>query len=416
MNDPYEVIPKDLADPVVRPPGSKSITNRAMIAAALAPGRSTLSSPLRSTDTEAMIGCLDAMGVRITTSEHTFEIHSTGYLAGGGALDARDSGTTARFITAAATLADGRAVVDGTERMRHRPIGGLVDALTVLGANLEASGGYPPVRIAGGGLQGGTVGVDTSQSSQFASAVMLCAPCAAQPVVLELGSGVVSRPYLDTTIEVMQAFGAHVGWESSETIRVESTGYRPTEFLVEADASAAVYPWAAAAVTGSTVTVTGIDPWSTQADVGVLGVFELMGCIVQRSVSGISVTGPRGLAGASVDMNRCPDAVLAVAVVAAFAASPTEIHNVGTLRIKESDRLHALETELTKLGAAVTTGPDWIHIHPGPTRPAVIATYDDHRMAMSFAIAGLRQRGVAIGDPGCVTKTWPEFFDMLESL
>ena len=416
MTETYEVAPKMIGSATVRPPGSKSITNRALVAAALAPGLSTITAPLHSGDTEAMVDCLRTMGVRINSSEDAFVVRSTGRVVGGGQVDVRASGTTARFLTAVATLADGPGVIDGTARMRQRPMGPLIAALNALGADVKSTDGFPPVRVGGGGLQGGETRIESSESSQFASAVMLVAPNARLPVVLELGGDVVSRPYLDTTTEVMAAFGADVTWLSEASIRIESSGYRPAQFLVEADASAAIYPWAAAAVTGSTVTVVGIDPSSTQADMLALDVLEKMGCEVDSTAEGISVTGPARLTGVSVDMGDSPDASLTVAVVAAFARSATKIRNVASLRIKETDRIRALETELTKLGADVTSGPDWIRIEPRDTRPARIATYDDHRMAMSFSIAGLRQGGVVIEDPQCVAKTWPGFFNMLESL
>ena len=416
MTDVYEVVARSIGPATVRPPGSKSITNRALIAASLSPGRSTIKAALLSDDTEAMVGCLSAMGVDVRVEGTTIHVRSTGYLTAGGPMDARASGTTARFITAAATLAAGPSVVDGSERMRQRPIGHLIDGLVALGAGASATDGFPPVNIDGGGMLGGRAAIDASASSQFVSAIMLAAPRASQPVILELGNTVVSRPYLTTTIEVMEAFGAHAAWSDESTIRVESTGYRPADFLVEADASAAVYPWSAAAITGSLVTVAGIDPSSTQSDMEVLRVLELMGCDVTWNPAGIEVRGPSQLRGVHVDMNACPDGSVAVAVLAAFASSPSELYNIANLRIKETDRLGALEVELTKLGATVTTGPDWIRIEPNGTNPAQIATYDDHRIAMAFAVAGLVQPGVVIEDPACVAKTWPTFFEMLESL
>jgi len=217
-------------------------------------------------------------------------------------------------------------------------------------------------------------------------------------------------------MEVMRDFGAHVDWKDTHVIRVEATGYRPTHLLVEADASAAVYPWAMAAVTGGAVTVAGIDPASTQADMRALDLLQAMGCEVGWTPEGIRVAGPSALDGVDADMNDAPDAVLGLAVVAAFAESPSRFSNIANLRIKETDRLAALETELTKLGADVEIGPDWISITPGSVGPATIATYDDHRMAMAFAVAGLRQPGIVIQDPDCVAKTWPGFFEMVESL
>ncbi len=414
----YRVTPRQVRDCTVRPPGSKSITNRALITAALAAGESQLIDPLRSDDTEAMLGCLSALGVRVRNSRDKMVVSSSGTLRGGSRLDARASGTTARFITAAATLADGESVVDGVPRMRERPIGPLVAALRGLGARISAAGGdsYPPVRVGGGGLRGGRIVVDGTVSSQFASAVMLSAPKAKSSVTLELDPDLVSKPYLTTTLEVMAAFGAVAGWAEPDVVTVEPTGYEPRVFPVEADASAAVYPWAAAAVSGATVTVVGLDPTSTQADMGALDILRRMGCRVSKSSSGVAVTGPPGLKGVAANLNHCPDAALGLAVVAAFASSESRFTDIANLRLKETDRLAALESELRRLGVETETGGDWIRIQPGPLRPARIRTYDDHRMAMSFAIAGLVQPGITIEDPGCVTKTWPTFFRMLEEL
>lgn len=414
----YEVRPRRIRDAVVRPPGSKSITNRALAAAALAEGESLIAGALRSDDTEAMAGCLRRMGVHIEDApEGGLRVRSTGRLRGGGRLDARASGTTARFITAAACLADGPVVIDGAPRMRERPIGELVDALRSLGAGVDAARGgrYPPVRTAGGGLAGGRAAVDGSRSSQFISAVLLSAPRAGRTVTLDLGGDLASRPYLDTTLEVMAAFGAGAQWLDRRTIEAAAGGYRPASFTVEADASAAVYPWTAAAVTGASVTVTGIDPASTQADMAALGVLERMGCGVRAGAGGITVDGAP-LGGVEADLRDCPDASLGLAVAAAFASGPSRFTGLANLRIKETDRLAALENELNRMGARASAGGDWIAVRPGPLRPARIRTYDDHRMAMSFAVAGLVQPGILIEDPGCTAKTWPGFFGMLESL
>ena len=414
----YEVRPRTVADRTVRPPGSKSITNRALIAAALAAGESRLANPLRSDDTAAMIGCLRNLGVHVSETGDGLVVRSDGVLRGGGRLDARASGTTARFITAAAALAGGPSVIDGTARMRERPIGPLVAALRGLGVEIDADrdGSYPPVRTSGGGIRGGRMTIDGTVSSQFISAVLLSSPRAARTVTIRLSEGTVSRPYLTTTLEVMASFGADARWIDPDTITVAPTGYRPTSFEVEADASAAVYPWAAAAVTGATITVASIHPRSTQADMAALGVLEGMGSVVTTPGRGIAVTGPPRLEGVDADLNHCPDAALGLAVVATFARSSTRFTNIANLRVKETDRLAALEAELTRLGARVETGADWIEIHPGPPRPARIRTYDDHRMAMSFAIAGLVRPGIVIEDPDCVAKTWPGFFEMLECL
>lgn len=408
--------PKQIRNSTVRPPGSKSITNRALVTAGLAAGESRIADPLRSDDTDAMAECLRTMGVEVIAEARDFLVRSTGRLRGG-RLDARASGTTARFITAAAVLAEGPGVVDGTPRMRERPIGPLVAALRSLGGSVEAvRGEFPPVQVGGGGLAGGRIRIDGSRSSQFISAVLLSAPQARSRVTLDLGDIVVSRPYLDTTLEVMSAFGAEARRLDSATITVAPTGYRATGYAVEADASAAVYPWAAAAITGAAVTVVGINPASTQADIGALGIFKRMGCRVESDSHGITVAGPQSLRGVVADLNHCPDASLGLAVVAAFATTPSRFTNIANLRIKETDRLDALEAELARLGAEVATGPDWLSIKPNRLQPARIRTYDDHRMAMAFSVAGLVQSGIVIEDPGCVAKTWPGFFRMLENL
>jgi 3-phosphoshikimate 1-carboxyvinyltransferase len=338
------------------------------------------------------------------------------------ALDARASGTTARFLTAAAQLAPGAITIDGSARMRERPIEELVGCLRALGASLEILGvrGCPPVRVAGGGLRGGRAAIDARRSSQFVSAVLLVAPYAREDVVIHPEGGVVvSRPYIDLTLQVMRAFGAECGWIGGgrELFVASNRRYQARRFEVEPDASAAAYPLAAAAIAGGRVCVEGVPTDSLQADFRLVDVLAKMGCRVERGSGWLALSGPAGkLHGVDADMNDLPDAVLALAVVALFADGPTRIHNVPNLRIKETDRLAALERELAKLGARVETGEDWIGIEPGPLRGAAIDTYDDHRMTMAFALAGLRVPGVVIRDPGCVAKTWPDYFEALERL
>ncbi len=409
--------PRGPIDAEVRPPGSKSITNRALLVAALAEGTSRVIGGLDSDDTVAMRSCLAELGVEVHRLEDGWLVEGGQLRAPTRTLDAGASGTTARFITAAAALVPGRVMVDGSDRMRQRPMNGLTEALAALGVRVEQLSTNPglPLEVDGGGLAGGSVTVDGRRTSQFLSALLLVAPLAQGPLTIHLfGGELVSRPYVASTLEVMRAFGARVEEDSGPTYRVEPTGYEAREFTVEPDASAAAYPWAAAAVSGGRATVLGISPTSLQADLGLLDVLAEMGCEVERSPAGLTVVGRERLRGVDVDMNEFPDAVLAAAVVAVFAAGPSRIRNVANLRLKETDRLAALETELERLGAAATSGPDWLEVSPGPTRPALIRTYDDHRMAMAFAVAGLRIPGVVIDDPGCVSKTWPGFFDELE--
>lgn len=408
--------PRGPVDGTIRLPGSKSLTNRALLCATLASGTSTLTGVLEAEDTLVMKECLTRLGGSFTGSSERMMVTGTGgrLRASDRPLDAGASGTTARFLTAAATVADGPSLIDGTPRMRRRPIGELVAALQALGADVEAlgAGGCPPVRASGGGLPGGRAVIDARRSSQFVSAVALVAPYAQRDVSLEFLDGVlVSRPYVENTVEVMRAFGANVTLED-DGIRVTRGGYEPGAYSVEPDASAAAYPLVAAAITGGSVAVPGFERESRQADLGILAVLAAMGCRVEWRGPGFSLTGPTdGLRGVEVDMGAMPDAVLAVAVAAVFASGTTRLTNIANLRIKESDRLIALETEVRKLGADAETGPDWLVVRPGSRHGAEIETYDDHRMAMAFSLAGLVIENVVISDPGCVAKTWPTFFD-----
>jgi len=423
LPDPLTIEPRGPLDARVRVPGSKSVTNRALLVAALARGRSELSGALASDDTRVMVESLAALGCRMEPVSEGWRIEGVdGRLRAPAApLYTGNSGTTARFLTAAACLADGPVAIDGSPRMRERPIDDLVRALEKLGAScrIEGRGGCPPVRVAGGGLRGGEAVIDARRSSQYVSAVLLSAPYASADVTLRFEGGeLVSRPYVDLTLDVMRAFGADAGWRDAGTLHVAASAhYRGRHYAIEADASSAAYPFCAAAIAGGRVRVEGFDPATRQPDAGLLDLLARMGCRVTRGADWAQVEGPSGaLTGIDVDMNALPDEVLALAVVASFAEGPTRIRNVANLRIKETDRLAALETELRKLGADARADADSLEIRPGPPRPAEIDTYDDHRMAMAFALAGLRQPGIRIRDPGCVSKTWPDYFAMLAAL
>ena len=402
-------------------PGSKSITNRALLIAALAEGVSELSGPLSSDDTDVMREALIQLGVQMEMSDDTWRIHGVSgeFTRPPTPLWVQNSGTTARFLTAATTLASGPCELDGNARMRERPIEHLASALRALGGRVETVGvnGCPPVRINGGGLPGGAATIDGRQSSQYTSAILLAAPYANRDVVLSFEQDeLVSKPYVDITLQMMRDFGARADWlPNSLQIRVDSeAGYRGRPYAIEPDASSAAYPFCAAAIAGGSVRVTGVPQDSLQSDWRILDLLERMGCRIDRNGNGTQVTGSehplRSLG--EVDMNEMPDAALAYSVVALFADGPTRITNVGNLRIKETDRLAALETELRKLGAEATAGEDWLEIQPRPLHGASIETYDDHRMAMSFSLAGLQVPGVVIRDPGCVSKTWPNYFEI----
>ena len=424
LPDPLPIRPRGPLDVRIRPPGSRSLTNRALIAAALASGESVLLGATESDDAAAMRDGLRALGVPIRVEGDAWTVTGAGArlpARGAVAVDVRASGTTARFLTAVATLAAPGAEVtlDGTARMRERPIGELVTALTALGADAVAlgSGGCPPVRVRGGGLAGGRVAIDARRSSQYVSGILLAAPCAARDVELApLEGRVVSRPFVDLTLQVMAEFGAEAGWTDAGTLAVRAGPYHARRYAIEPDAQAAAYVFAAAALRGGRAVVEGIPAGSRQPDLALLDALAAMGCTVRREAGAIELTAtPGALHGVRWDGEPMPDAVLALAVVALFAKGATEIKNVANLRIKESDRLAALETEIRRLGGRAEAGPDWLRIEPAPLSGAVIETYADHRMAMSFALAGLAVPGVAIRDPGCVAKTWPDFFAALDT-
>ncbi|MEZ4216561.1 MAG: 3-phosphoshikimate 1-carboxyvinyltransferase [Myxococcota bacterium] len=423
-SDVLPIAPRGGVDAVVAVPGSKSLTNRALLVAALADGQSHLEGALDSDDTVAMRRALAAMGVAVETDGSDWTVRGTGgrLAAPSAPIHVGNAGTAMRFLAAAATLASGETVLDGTDRMRERPIGDLVDALRALGARVayERAAGFPPVRVLGGGLPGGAAEIDARRSSQFVSAVLLAAPYAARDVELAAKDGaIVSRPYVDLTLELMEAFGAEARFTTQDDEAAPGRlfvragrPYRARRYAIEPDASSAVYPLCAAAIAGGRARVVGIPPGSRQSDLRIVDLLERMGCSVVRGDAFVEVEGPAsGLHSLGrVDMNDLPDAALAYAVVALFADGPTTIENVANLRIKETDRLHALETELRRLGARATASADALEVRPGPLHGATIETYDDHRMAMSFALAGLRVPGVAIRDPGCVAKTWPDYF------
>jgi 3-phosphoshikimate 1-carboxyvinyltransferase len=338
------VTPRGPLDAAVRVPGSKSITNRALLIAALAKGESELRGALASDDTRVMFEALGDLGCEVRPGGESWTVRGTGgrLRAPDGPLMVGNSGTTARFLTVAAALADGPVVIDGSPRMRERPIDDLARALVSLGVPVEilGRGGCPPVRVGGGGLPGGAVAVDASRSSQYVSALLLSAPYAARDLTLRFSGGtLVSRPYVELTLQVMRAFGAEADWNEAGGLSVRAgRPYCGRTFEVEPDASAAAYPFCAAAIVGGRVRVEGIPPDSVQADFGLLEILGQMGCRIRRGADFAEVEGPPGpLRGIDLDMNDLPDAVLALAVVALFAEGQTRIRNVANLRIKETD-------------------------------------------------------------------------------
>lgn len=417
----------------IRPPGSKSLTNRALVCAAFADGRSTLTGALRSEDTEVMIEALRRIGIGIEVTEGGRTLTVSGITgkapkaSGRNELFIANSGTSIRFLTAALSAAGGEYRLHGVPRMHERPIGDLVAALQpVQNGSLEAvsDGGCPPVEISSDGWNDGELTVAGSVSSQYLSGLMMAAPIAAKKRSIRVRGELVSRPYVDMTARVIESFGGNVtieteGLGKNESVRVElgEAGYRGTKYAIEPDASAASYFWAAAAITGGNVTVEGLTPSAMQGDVGFCDVMRRMGCVVETGEDSMTVIG-NPLQGIDVDMNAISDTVQTLAVVALFADGPTRVRGVAHNRFKETDRIGDLATELRKLGAGVQEHDDGLTIQPptGGVQPAVLETYHDHRMAMSLSLAGLAADDVRILDPSCTGKTYPEFFAELEKL
>ncbi len=428
MPDSITITPTGPIRATLTPPGSKSLTNRALLLAALAQGPSTIRRPLIADDTTVMLGALADLGFDVRRhDEHASIVGGGGAIpATGAALNLGNAGTAMRPLAAACCLGRGTFTLDGVARMRQRPIGELVEPLRRLGARIDyaMAEGYPPLRIVADGLRGGEIEMAPTQSSQFITALLMTGPCMAEGIVLRFRGPVTSRPYVEMTLALMARFGidAEVD-EAFARIAVRPGRYRGLDYTIEPDASNASYFLAAAAVIpGSKVTIKGLGFRSVQGDAWFAErVLQPMGAAVIYEPDAITVMAPAtgGLRGIDVDLNAMPDMAQTLAVTALFAHGPTTIRNVGNLRVKETDRMAALRTELEKLGAVVTIDGDDLTIQPPPKLlPAAIDTYDDHRMAMSFAVAGLHPTspGLTLHDPACVNKTFPDFFEYLERL
>jgi 3-phosphoshikimate 1-carboxyvinyltransferase len=401
----------------VRVPGSKSLTNRALIVAALADGASTLTGALDSEDTRVMIDALKKLGIAVEHDLITAEIKVKGC---GGNIPAREaklyvanSGTSLRFLTAMAATGSGTYRLDGTPRMRERPVADLLTALNGLGADARSDlgTGCPPVTVRATGLDGGYTFVGGEVSSQFLSGLLMALPYSRAVTTVEVEGTLVSKPYIAMTLAVMEAFGVRPANHSFKRFNIEPARYRGRTYTIEPDASAASYFFAAAAITGGSVTVEALGTESIQGDIRFVDVLEHMGSRVVREQDSTTVTGGP-LRAVDVDMNEISDTVMTLAVVALFARGVTRIRNIAHVRHKETDRIAALATELRKLGATVEQQPDGlIIIPPDCISYAEIETYNDHRMAMSFALVGLKAPRITILDPGCVAKTYPQYWD-----
>ncbi len=423
LPDPYPVpVARGPVSGRVELPGSKSITNRALIIAALADGTSTLRGVLDSDDTRYMVGALEQLGFEIDTDWDARTVRVTGR---GGLIPAPEaelflgnSGTSMRFLAAFCAAGRGTFRLDGTEAMRQRPIGPLLDGLRQLGVDAISvkDDDCPPIRIRSVGLESGVARIPGNLSSQYFTALAMLLPAATGEFRIEIDGDLVSKPYIDLTATTMAAFGVELDHHDYQALTVPAgQRYRATDYWIEPDASSASYFFSLAAVTGGSISVAALPPGSAQGDVGYVDLLEQMGCQVSRNGE-ITVTGPETLQALDCDMNAVSDTVMSLAAIAPFASGPTTISNIGHIRLKETDRLAATCAELSRLGINVEERADGLTVHPGTPRPAQIHTYDDHRMAMSFAIAGTRCPGIEILDPACVSKTLPEFWELLGGL
>ena len=410
---------------VIRPPGSKSITNRAMVMAALASGPLQMTGVLDSQDTRVMIESLRRLGF---TVEQDIEkcictVHGLGGRIPAESADLwlENSGTSIRFLTSLCALGQGTYRLDGVERMRQRPITDLVAALGPLGASIrfeQPDSKCPPIVVDGcnGHMRGGATTIHGDISSQFLSSLLMAAPACSKPAHVTVDGDLVSKPYILMTLQMMQAFGASVQYpDDLSSFFIQPQPYVAGTYDIEPDASAASYFFGAAAVTGGEVTVTGLSRHALQGDVGFAEALQRMGCEVSWQSDRITVKG-RPLHGIDIDMNAISDTAQTLSAVAVFANSPTTIRNVGHMRHKETDRIAAVVTELQRAGIQAEEMTDGLRIFPGTPQPAEIDTYDDHRMAMSFSLLGLKVPGIRILDPGCTAKTYPRYFEDLAAL
>jgi 3-phosphoshikimate 1-carboxyvinyltransferase len=421
---PVEIEPvRRPIDAVVTLPGSKSYSNRALLVAALAQGRSEITDALDSDDTRYMERALGLLGVRVQR-----EAASGGFVVDGvdgrfpvaeATLEIGNAGTAARFLTAAVALGHGTYVVDGSPAMRKRPIAPLLDGLRALGADAESreGTGCPPVVVRATGIAGGRARMRGDISSQYFSALLMAAPYARADVEIEVDGELVSAPYVTMTLSTMEAFGVGAERDGDRWFRVPAgQRYQGRRYAVEPDASGASYFFAAAAVTGGRVVVPRLGAGSAQGDLGLLDVLARMGCDVTVAADTVTVRGPARLRAVEADFTRMGDVATTLMAIAPFADGPVTVRGIAQTHYEESDRPVAAATELRRMGLRVESDWDTVTIHPGAPRPCEVQTYDDHRMAMSFAVTGLRAPGIRIANPGCVSKTFPEFFDVLRRL
>ena len=416
-----EIRPVEHIQATVTIPGSKSYTNRALLIAGLSDGKCRLEKPLFSDDTKYMIRALKAFGVQVQEEQEALTVSGKGgtFSTPGEDIFIGNAGTAMRFLTTLSSLAPGKIRLDGDERMRERPIADLLDCLTLMGVHAISANnnGCPPIDIAGGeASKGGEVELAGEKSSQYLTSILLSAPYFKKDTYVNIKGDLTSKSYADITLDIMKTFGVQVGHEQYKYFKVKAGGrYKAQTYRVESDWSSASYFLAAAAVTGGEVTLDNINTQSVQGDAQFASVLEKMGCQIKKKINSIHIKG-KPLHGITINMNNMPDAVQTLAVTALFATGATVIKGIGNLRIKETDRITALTKELIRLGAEVKAGKDYLIVKPGDYTGAEIETYNDHRMAMSFAVAGLKIPRVFIKNPNCVEKSFPDFFRRFDNL
>ena len=406
-------------------PGSKSLSNRALLLAALAPGQTTLLNLLRSEDTQRMVEALTQLGVSLTMNDDWSRCVVSGH---DGLFQAPNehkfflgnAGTAIRPLTSILAMMQGNFIVDGDQYMRERPINHLVEALKQLGASIEYLGeeNCPPLRVIGGSIRGGKVEIKGDISSQYLTSLLLALPLAPKDSEVSVIGEQVSKPYLDLTLDIMSKFGVNARHENHQyfTIPGGQSYQSPGTYLIEGDASSASYFFAAAAIAGGTVRVNGIGSNSVQGDIEFLDAIEAMGAVVSRQSDSVEVSGG-ALKGIDMDLNHIPDAAMTIAAMALFAEGTTIIRNIYNWRVKETDRMFAMATELRKLGATVEAGHDYIVIEPPEKiQSASINTYGDHRIAMCFSLASLSDAEITINNPEVTAKTFPDYFDAFASI
>ena len=416
-------------DASVSVPGSKSITNRALLIASLANGKTTLENALFSDDSKYFAGALMKLGFQVWMDEEKKRISLMGLGGGIPAQSANlfigNAGTAARFLSAFLCLGNGEYILDGEPRMRERPIGDLVDSLKTLGVGIRATVNQktgamcPPVTIHAQGLNGGSTQISGEVSSQYLSALLMVAPYAKGNFNITVAGELNSKPYVDMTERVMADFGVKLDRVAYDQFMLKPGIYHSREqYIIESDASAASYFFALPAITGGSVTVRNIGRNSIQGDIQFLDVLQKMGMSITETKDNIRVSNPGSMfKGIEIDMAHIPDTAQTLAAIAPFASTPTRIRGIASARVKETDRVSATCTELRKLGVGVQEFEDGMLIHPcKELNSASIHTYKDHRMAMAFSLIGLRKPGIQIEDPGCVSKTFPNFFEVLESV